>query len=460
MPPVLAFYLTLGFIFFLIWRERREKFGVGRALWIPLIWLLITGSRFVSQWLGIGESGIGAPDEGSPVDAIVFFSLIMAGLYVLNQRRVNFAEFAANNSWLAIFLIFCLVSLAWSDFPFIGFKRWIKTIGHPIMALVVLTDANPQEAVRRLLKRLAYVLVPFSICFIKYFPQLGRGFDNWTGEGFNCGVALNKNELGATCMVFGLFFFWNTLQAFKIKNRKAKRTELLLSAGFLALNWWLLSKASSATSLMAMLLGMVTTWLLGLRFVNKRYIGVYVVVGILALVAAEPIFGIYASVIKSLGRNLTLTDRTDVWQEALKLQNNPILGAGFESFWLGRRLETLWAKFWWRPIQAHNGYIETYLNLGIAGIVLLVGQIIETFRKICLDLPRRFEFARLRLGFLFAIVLYNYTEAAFVAVSFVWTIFFLIAVDYPIVRGARSIQLSERAGKKRVETVSPLRGIV
>jgi exopolysaccharide production protein ExoQ len=458
MPSVLALYLTLALIFFLFWRERREKFGVSRALWIPVIWLLITGTRFVSQWLTLGSNGIGAPDEGSPIDAIVFFSLIVAGLYVLNQRRVNFSEFARNNRWLAIFIVYCLVSIAWSDFPFIGIKRWIKILGHPVMALVVLTEANPKEAVRRLLKRVAYVLVPLSICFIKYFPQYGRGFDSWTGEGFNCGVSLNKNELGATCMVFGLFFFWNTLQAFQMKNRKAKRTELLLSVGFLALNGWLLSRASSATSLLAMLVGMSTIWLLGLRFVNKRYIGVYVMVGILALVASEPIFGIYATVIKSLGRNLTLTDRTDVWQEALKLQNNPILGAGFENFWLGGRLEKLWAKFWWRPIQAHNGYIEAYLNLGIAGIVLLAGQIIGTFRKISLDLLRRFELARLRLGFLFAIVVYNYTEAAFVGVSFVWTIFFLIAVDYPMVRGSRSIRLSESVRKEPGETVVSAEG--
>jgi hypothetical protein len=42
-----------------------------------------------------------------------------------------------------------------------------------------------------------------------------------------------------------------------------------------------------------------------------------------------------------------------------------------------------------------------------------------------------FDFARLRLGFLFAILFYNYTEAAFKAVHLVWTIFHIIAIDYP-----------------------------
>jgi len=40
-------------------------------------------------------------------------------------------------------------------------------------------------------------------------------------------------------------------------------------------------------------------------------------------------------------------------------------------------------------------------------------------------------FARLRLAFWFAIVFFNYTEAAFKGVHFIWTIFYLIAMDYP-----------------------------
>jgi O-antigen ligase len=162
----------------------------------------------------------------------------------------------------------------------------------------------------------------------------------------------------------------------------------------------------------------------------------------------EPIFGIYATVVKGLGRNLTLTDRTDVWKAVLKLQDNPIFGMGFESFWLGKRLEMLWTQFFWHPLQAHNGYIETYLNLGWIGILLLVGQFVGTLQKIQRELVRRFEFGRLRLAFLLAIILYNYTEAAFASVSFVWTMFFLIAVDYPSVRVPRS--KSVRNGAERV----------
>ena len=105
------------------------------------------------------------------------------------------------------------------------------------------------------------------------------------------------------------------------------------------------------------------------------------------------------------------------------------------------------------PIQAHNGYIETYLNLGWIGIVAIGGMIIGTFGKISLELLTNFEFARLRLGFLFAILVYNFTEATFKGVHLVWTVFYLIAIDYPMARGPRSKRLSGTVEREDQETV-------
>src|SRR5438876_2874045 len=182
MPPLLALILTFALIFFLFRRESREKNNVSSAIWIPILWFLITGSRFVSQWLDIVGVHLGGTsmEDGSPIDAVIFFGMILAGVYVLKQRAVNLSVFARNNRWLTFFLLYCLIAIIWSDFPFVALKRWIKDLGHPIMALVVLTDADPKEAFRAVMKRSAYVLVLLSIVFIKFFPQYGRAFDPWT----------------------------------------------------------------------------------------------------------------------------------------------------------------------------------------------------------------------------------------------------------------------------------------
>jgi hypothetical protein len=62
---------------------------------------------------------------------------------------------------------------------------------------------------------------------------------------------------------------------------------------------------------------------------------------------------------------------------------------------------------------------------------MLAGLIIATFRKIRLALLRNFQFGRFRLGFLVATVFYNWTESSFRGLSFVWCIFYIIAMEYP-----------------------------
>ena len=126
----------------------------------------------------------------------------------------------------------------------------------------------------------------------------------------------------------------------------------------------------------------------------------------------------------------TLAGRAELWQELLAMHTNPIIGVGFESFWLGDRLATLAENHWWHPTEAHNGYLETYLSMGIVGLVIVLGLIIATFRKARSELLRNFEFGSLRLGLLITIVLYNWTEAAFKGLSLLWFVFYIIAIDY------------------------------
>jgi len=61
----------------------------------------------------------------------------------------------------------------------------------------------------------------------------------------------------------------------------------------------------------------------------------------------------------------------------------------------------------------------------------LIGLIIATYRKARLELLRNFEFGRLRLAFLAAVVVYNWTEATFKALHPIWFVFYIIALDYP-----------------------------
>ena len=107
MPPLVATLLTLGFIVFLFRRDIREKFIVTGALWIPLVWMLIICSRQPSGWLdtfGL-HSGAVTLEEGSPLDACIYFALIAAGGYVLTKRHTQLSKIIRNNQWLTIFFV-------------------------------------------------------------------------------------------------------------------------------------------------------------------------------------------------------------------------------------------------------------------------------------------------------------------------------------------------------------------
>jgi len=434
MPPILASLITLAGIVYLFRRDFRERPNVTGALWLPTLWFFLIGSRTVAQWLqlaGIGSGG-GSYEEGTPVDAAAFFLLILAGAYVLRQRRVRLGEIIRNNRWLAFFLAFCFVSILWSDLPFVAFKRWIKILGHPIMTLVLFTEPEPEEAVARMVKRCAYVIVPVSILFIKYYPAWGRTWSPWGGPALYTGITLDKNTLGSVCLILGLFYFWHTLQVLRWEKSRARRLELFLCAGFLAMIAWLLHIAHSSTSTVSLAVGIGVMLLLGFRFVDKRNLGIYLVVAVVLFGLAESLFGVFDFVVAGLGKDPTLTDRMPLWKDVLTLDINPIIGTGFESFWdAGPRRDLLWRHWWWHPIQAHNGYLETYLNLGLVGLALMLALMLAAFAKIRSALLAGSEFARFRMGFLAAFVLYNWTEAAFKAVHPVWFVFYLVAIYCP-----------------------------
>lgn len=433
MPEPLAILVYLTGVAWLFRRDFRERPNVTGALWLPFFWIFISGSRFTSQWLAVFGLNVGgvSVEEGSPVDAAVFFVLIVGGVYVLHRRRVSAAEFVRQNRWVSIYLCYCLLACLWSDFSFVAFKRWTKLFGQPVMVLILLTEPDPMESLTRLLKRLAYLVIPLSILLVKYFPQWGRTFDVWSGFPTNCGITTGKNSLGCDCFILGLFFVWHFLRVRRRKKGAARRNELALCLVFLALVIWLLTLAHSATSLATLVLAVAILSFLGLKGLNLRRVGAYVTGGLVVCVLAEMLLGVHNYVIAALGRDSTLTDRTYIWQILLNWDLNPVFGVGFESFWLGRRVEKFAELFHGIPInEAHNGYLETYIQLGLLGLFFTLAMLLATYFKALRALLTDFDFGRFRLAYLAAFMVYNWTEAGFRTHVFPFFMFFLIAIDY------------------------------
>jgi len=444
-PPDLALLIAVVWIVYLFRRDIRQHPNVTGALWIPLIWTFIGMSRFVTAWLdmfGIHVGGVSV-QEGSPVDALGTLILIVAALRVLVRRRFYFSELVRHNRWLAVFFLWCFLAIFWSDFPFVAFKRWFKFLGEPIVVMVLFTEPDFETAVTVLFKRLAYVIVPISVLFIKYFPEYGRGYSVWTGQAFDTGITMGKNQLGVDCLILGFFFLWYTLKVWKWEKSKFRRNELLWCAFFLYLIWWLMNRAQSSTSLVSCVVGITLMILLGRRAVRKENVGTYILVTVAILAIVEYTFNVSNWILQILGKDPTLTDRTKVWADCLSIPINPIIGVGFESFWLGERQEIMNSKWNWHPSEAHNGYLEVYLNLGLVGLFILLAMLLATFWKARRELLTNFHFGRFRMAFLLALMIYNWTEASFKAFHPMWFVFYIIALDYPKPEPQAAVELAE-----------------
>jgi exopolysaccharide production protein ExoQ len=440
MTPLLgtAFYVLVILALFYLNRDRKMR--TDAALWIPVIWLSICGSRMVSQW--VPETGSAdAPDtvdaaarylDGSPLDRALLSTILILGLIVLFRRRQKVWTVLRKNPPIVVFLLYCGISVFWSNFPDVSFKRWVKAVGDLTMVLVVLTDRDPSAAVKRLLTRVGFVLVPLSVLLIKYYPELGRGYNPYTWMPYFKGVTLGKNELGIVCLIVGLACLWRILPM--LKERAWKRDlRLLLAQGMcLGLVIWLFREAHSMTSLACFLMAGALLVVASMRWVARRQWMIHaLVLSMLALSFATLFLDVGAELVKSLGKDPTLTGRTEIWSLVLGMTGNPLLGTGFESFWLGPRLEKIWKVYWWHPNEAHNGYIEVFLNLGWMGVLLLLPLLVAGYRNVMQALRRYPEEGRLRLAFFLVAVAYNLTESAFRIMHPIWIVFLLAIVSVP-----------------------------
>lgn len=438
----LAIVVCLWVVVHCFRRDARENPDASPALWIPLAWMFLAGSRYVSSWLSLSSpGGSGSYDEGSPVDRVVFFALILLALIVLSRRRLEWGQILACNRLLAFYLFFCLVSVMWSDEPSIGFRRWVKDLGNPVMALVILTDPRPMVALGIVLRRLGYLLLPLSVLFIRHFPELGRDY-HANGSPMYTGVGHQKNALGQMCLVIGTYIGWQIVvnRATFLGWARGRRLRLWMLAAMVA---WLLNMSNSQTSLATMLVVLTIFFLARCSFIVRQPTRLVLVLlgSAILLGSLEASFELKNQVLDLLGRDPSLTKRTDLWALLFELADSPVFGAGFMSFWSGERLNIIWQRLGTPVLQAHSGYIEQYLNLGYLGVGLIVMLMLKGVAGARSMARTDAPFAHLRLCFVVAAAIYNYTEAAFYGINNMWVLMLcgLIVVPLSATRHASAV---------------------
>jgi O-antigen ligase len=431
MNPSLASIICVCGIAGLFYLDRGDSADTSKALWVPVAWMWIVGSRPVSLWLGLPPTGGNVQLEGSPVDAAVFAVLLAAAVVVLIHRGGPTRAFLSANWPILIYFLYCLVSIFWADFPGVAFKKWIKAIGDLAMILLIVTEARPVAALGRLLTRTGFLLLPTSVLFIKYYDKLGRGY-TVDGATMNTGVTTNKNMLGVILLVISLGTVWRFLSLLRTKSHPNRGRHLLAQGVLLAFGISLLVMADSVTSLVCFVLGTVLILATEMQRIKTRPGRVHILVAMIVLAGGLAMLLGQSTVTNALGRQSNMSGRTEIWAAVIPAVPNPVVGAGFESFWIGPSARKVWSSLvgWYHPEwinEAHNGYIEVYLNLGWVGVVLISFVLVSGYSRAIAAFRLNPSVGSLMLAYITVAAVYSITEAGFRMLGPTW-IFLLLAV--------------------------------
>ena len=104
----------------------------------------------------------------------------------------------------------------------------------------------------------------------------------------------------------------------------------------------------------------------------------------IAAIGAAIVFLAPELLVGAMGRDLTLTGRTDIWHAAAPaVAAKAWLGYGYYAFWLPENGPAYWVRetVRWQVASAHSGWLETALGMGRIGVALFALQLFATWTR-------------------------------------------------------------------------------
>ena len=98
-------------------------------------------------------------------------------------------------------------------------------------------------------------------------------------------------------------------------------------------------------------------------------------------VSLEKFSEVLAPLLHALGRDLTFTGRSEIWTHITLETVNPIYGSGFWNFWGGPGGTRVNEAMHGVIPNAHNGYMDMYLDGGFIALALLYFMLIVCGQK-------------------------------------------------------------------------------
>lgn len=311
-----------------------------------------------------GDPFAGSADDGFQrmVWFFIYGMIIMSGV----QRRIRLRRALSANPWVLLLVVQCLLSTIWSSTPGLTFRRSFAIALSTIVAFYI-----SQMFHRYQLVELAYLAVAFSLLaslvVVVFIPGIGVYNDVLNGSTWR-GVFLHKQPLGRAA---SLYFVFSGSANEIIKHRLPR---FLLAALALLLILRSHSATATATWLIIVVLKLALPKLRRLRTTDRRI--ALIALSCTSLLLAGYTTGASSAVLRTLGRDSSITGRTQAWDAALpEVSRHLWLGWGVSNFWRGTAgpgSARVWAVVPWHPVHAHSGYLDVLLDVGAIGAILLL----------------------------------------------------------------------------------------
>jgi len=372
----------------------------------------------------------GGANQGDQIDydaslaQLILLCIYTVTFTLLAVRWKKVWAYVSRDRWILPLVLLAVVSTFWSEFPAITLRRSFALVGTSAFGVYFATRYSIQQQLR-LLGWMFGIAIALSFIFIIFIPQYG--ISGGVHAGAWRGIWIHKNSLAQRIAIGANVFL---LLGFGLRQKR------WMAWSFLASAVWLEVMARSTAGLLSMCVAMAMVPILQALKLRPRFL-VPAVIAILATSGLLFIWLAYGteSVLTFLGEDTSLTGRTDFWPFIIaKIQERPLLGYGYEIFWQGGingpSADVVYATMGgFVPTHAHNGFLELWLHLGFAGVLLFtVGLWTTILRAIAFFRVKNSFEAIFPLSYCTLVILFNLSESQILAYNKItWVIYIAVA---------------------------------